>query len=59
LCLSCSRYDFYSIESNWKAIFAVFQIDGNGSKEDVFAQIDGWLTKLLEQRKATSESLAA
>ncbi|XP_030951517.1 adenylate kinase, chloroplastic-like isoform X1 [Quercus lobata] len=49
---------------NVEAVLSMFKditvkIDGNGSKEDVFAQIDGWLTKLLEQRKATSESLAA
>ncbi|KAK4600865.1 hypothetical protein RGQ29_010464 [Quercus rubra] len=49
---------------NVEAVLSMFKditvkIDGNRSKEDVFAQIDGWLTKLLEQRKATSESLAA
>lgn len=49
---------------NVEAVLSMFKditvkIDGNGSKEDVFAQVDGWLTKLLAQRKATSESLAA
>jgi hypothetical protein len=39
--------------------FALFQINGSIYKEDVFAQIDSVLTELLEQRQATSESLAA
>lgn len=39
--------------------FDCLQIDGNASKEEVFAQIDGALTTLLEQRKAASESVVA
>ncbi|XP_062165271.1 adenylate kinase, chloroplastic [Alnus glutinosa] len=35
------------------------KINGSIYKEDVFAQIDSVLTELLEQRQATSESLAA
>lgn len=37
----------------------VFQINGNVPKDDVYVQIDGVLTKLLEERQATPESLAA
>ncbi|KAJ7951165.1 adenylate kinase [Quillaja saponaria] len=35
------------------------KIDGNGSKEEVFSQIDNALTNLLEQKKAASGSIAA
>ncbi|KAB1204755.1 Adenylate kinase 2, chloroplastic [Morella rubra] len=35
------------------------KINGNLSKEDVFAQVDGALTELLEQKKAASGSLVA
>ncbi|KAF3445386.1 hypothetical protein FNV43_RR10562 [Rhamnella rubrinervis] len=37
----------------------IVKINGNVPKEDVFVQIDGVLTKLLEQRQAARESLAA
>ncbi|CAL1363802.1 unnamed protein product [Linum trigynum] len=35
------------------------KVKGNAPKEEVFAEIDNALSKLLESRKATSESLAA
>lgn len=49
---------------NVEAVLSMYKditvkVDGNASKEEVFAQIDGALTTLLEQRKATSESVAA
>lgn len=48
------------VDPNLKShLCLLFQINGSDSKEDVFVQIDGVLTKLLEQRKETSESLAA
>ncbi|OAY58689.1 adenylate kinase, chloroplastic isoform X2 [Manihot esculenta] len=37
----------------------ILKVDGSVSKEDVFAQIHRALTKLLEDKKATSGSLAA
>jgi len=39
--------------------FCCLQINGNSSQEEVFAQIDGALATLLEQRKASSESMVA
>jgi len=39
--------------------FYWFQVNGNVPKEDVFAQIDDALTKLFEDQKLTSGSLAA
>lgn len=41
------------------AFFALLQIHGSVCKEDVFTQIDAVLAELLEQRQATSGSLAA
>ncbi|XP_057457048.1 adenylate kinase, chloroplastic [Lotus japonicus] len=49
---------------NVEAVLSIYKditvkIDGNASKEEVFVQIDGALTRLLEQRKAASGSVAA
>ncbi|KDP31630.1 hypothetical protein JCGZ_14855 [Jatropha curcas] len=49
---------------NVEAVLSMYEdvtlkVDGSASKEEVFAQIDSALTKLLEDRKATSGSLAA
>ncbi|XP_027355876.1 adenylate kinase, chloroplastic [Abrus precatorius] len=49
---------------NVEAVLSMYKditvkINGNVSKEEVFAQIDGALTSLLEQRKAASGSVAA
>ncbi|PSS19397.1 adenylate kinase [Actinidia chinensis var. chinensis] len=35
------------------------KVNGNTSKEDVFAQIDSVLKKVIEQKKTTSEAMAA
>lgn len=58
-CLSYGSYNFCTIESNSEAFSIFLQINGNLSKEDVFAQVDGALTELLEQKKAASGSLVA
>ncbi|KAI3417429.1 uncharacterized protein J3R85_014362 [Psidium guajava] len=49
---------------NVEAVLSLYKditikVNGDAPKEDVFAQIDIALSKLLEQRKATSGSLAA
>ncbi|KAK4261659.1 hypothetical protein QN277_004623 [Acacia crassicarpa] len=49
---------------NVEAVLSLYEnitikINGNLSKEEVFAQIDSAITNLLEQRKAASGSLAA
>lgn len=46
-----------SVLSMYKDI--IVKVNGGVSKEDVFAQIDSALTKLLEQKKATLGSVAA
>ncbi|GFY95278.1 hypothetical protein Acr_10g0006630 [Actinidia rufa] len=37
----------------------IAKVNGNNSKEDVFAQIDSVLKKVIEQKKTTSEAMAA
>ncbi|KAM1204043.1 hypothetical protein ACFX2J_019781 [Malus domestica] len=49
---------------NVKAVLSMYEditvkINGSHAKEDVFAEIDSALTRLVEKRKSTSESLAA
>ncbi|AES87830.1 putative adenylate kinase [Medicago truncatula] len=49
---------------NVEAVLSMYKditikINGNSSQKEVFAQIDGALTTLLEQRKASSESMVA
>ncbi|KAL6983167.1 adenylate kinase [Sarracenia purpurea var. burkii] len=49
---------------NVEAVLSMYKditvkVNGNTSKEDVFAQIDSALSKLLEQKKATLGSMAA
>ncbi|XAR57567.1 Adenylate kinase [Bertholletia excelsa] len=46
-----------SVLSMYKDI--TVKVNGNASKEDVFAEIDGVLTELLEQRKATLGSMTS
>ncbi|CAJ2655314.1 adenylate kinase, chloroplastic [Trifolium pratense] len=49
---------------NVEAVLSMYKditikINGNASQKEVFAQIDGALTTLLEQRKTSSESMVA
>ncbi|XP_040367573.1 adenylate kinase, chloroplastic isoform X2 [Rosa chinensis] len=49
---------------NVEAVLSLYEditlkVDGSVTKDDVFAQIDGALAKLLEKKRATTESLAA